>query len=891
MKRSIIILLIAMLFISCSFAQLTGIKTVGTGGDYASIEAAISALNASGVGSGGVVFNVAAGHTETFTAPTKGLITASGISSNPIIFQKSGSGINPKITAATGTSTIADGIIKIAGGDYITFDGIDITEKSTNTTTTTRMEWGFALLKASASDGAQYNTIKNCSVSLNKLNILSVGIYGGNHIATATTALTVSNVSGANSNNTIDNCKISNSYIGISLNGYNDLISPYSYYDMNNMVTLCSISNYSGGSTGNGIITIYNGNIKIINDTITGGTASGTVYGIQISTAISQNITISGNRIYSLSTTTAANNSQVPIYCNAGSTAAANTVLISNNLIENCFHSSPSGTGAKFYGIRTTSSPENLIIRKNIIRYNSLTSPSASSFLACVTHESNASYCNIDSNEMYGNYITSSSSNSFPLYCIYSSGISTASIISVNDNKLYNNSIQTTTSAGNLYAIYNTSITPSESYYRNSIHDNSHSGTGSVYGIYLNNSNGTKNIYNDTIYNQTGNATVGGIYSNYGAPLNCYNNKIFNLQTNSTTGMCYGIDVPSGGTSINIYNNFISSLKAPLANADDVIRGVNINNTTPSSTIGVYFNTIYLDATSTGGNFGSSGIYHTANATATTAMLNMRNNIIVNNSTPNGTGLTVAYRRSSNDLTNFGNGSNNNCLYAGTPGSNRLIFYDGTNSDQTINTYKTRVSPMEASSFSELPPFINTLSIPYDLHLSTAIPTYCESGGLSIATPLITTDYDGDIRNITTPDVGADEGGFSLILQQDVTGPSISYIPLPNTLITTGVTLTASISDASGVPASGTGLPRLYWKINNGAYSSVNGTWLSGNAYTFTFGNGVVSGDIVSYYIVAQDSVSTPNLNAFPLTGASGFLANPPSCSTPPTSPSTFSIL
>jgi hypothetical protein len=764
MKKAIIFLLIGIMFITCSLAQpLTGVKTVGSGGDYATIEAAITALNASGVGPGGVSFNVVAGHTETFTSPTKGIITATGTSSDPIVFRKSGLGINPKITAGTGTSTTTDGIIKIAGGDYITFDGIDVAEKATNTSSTTRMEWGYALVKASATNGAQNNTIKNCTITLNKSNTASVGVYGGNHIATsAASQLTVTALSGSNSNNTIENCQVTNSYIGISLNGFNDPTTPYSYYDMNNIVSFCSISNYCGGSSGNGIITIYNGNIKILNDTITGGTSSGTIYGINISTATSQNITISGNRIYGLSTSNTTNNSQVPIYCNSGSTAAGNTVLISNNLIENCFHSS-TGTGAKFYGIRTTSSAENLIIRKNIIRNNFLKSPSINSFLACVTHESNATNCNIDSNEMYGNYITSNSSNSFPLYCIYSLGSSTASITSVNDNILYNNSIQCTGSAGNLYAICNTTIASSEAYYRNSIHDNSHSGTGPVYGIYLSNSNGTKNIYNDTIYNQTGNATVGGIYSNYGAPLNCYNNKIYNLQTNSTTGMCYGIDVPTGGSTINIYNNFISSLKAPLANADDVIRGINISNTTTSSTIGVYFNTIYLDATSSGTNFGTSGIYHAANTTATTATLDMRNNIIVNNSTPNGTGKTVAFRRSSTSLGNFNSASNNNCLYAGTPGSSRLLFYDGTNSDQTISTYKTRVTPKETNSFSEIPPFINTLSTPYDLHLNTTTPTYCESGGLPVTTPSITTDYDSDTRNASTPDVGADEGSFAMM--------------------------------------------------------------------------------------------------------------------------------
>ncbi len=80
-----------------------------------------------GVGSGGVTFNVAAGHTETFTSDSSGKISATGTVSNPIVFQKSGVGANPKITAGVGTGT-RDGIIILRGGDYITFDGIDVSE-------------------------------------------------------------------------------------------------------------------------------------------------------------------------------------------------------------------------------------------------------------------------------------------------------------------------------------------------------------------------------------------------------------------------------------------------------------------------------------------------------------------------------------------------------------------------------------------------------------------------------------------------------------------------------------------------------------------------------------------------------------------------------------------
>ncbi len=79
-----------------------------------------------------------------------------------------------------------------------------------------------------------------------------------------------------------------------------------------------------------------------------------------------------------------------------------------------------------------------------------------------------------------------------------------------------------------------------------------------------------------------------------------------------------------------------------------------------SSNLNVSYNTIYLTASSSGTDFSTSGIFHTASATATTATLNLRNNIIDNLSVPTGTGFTVAYRRSGIALDNYGASSNNN---------------------------------------------------------------------------------------------------------------------------------------------------------------------------------------------------------------------------------------
>ncbi len=380
---------------------------------------------------------------------------------------------------------------------------------------------------------------------------------------------------------------------------------------------------------------------------------------------------------------------------------------------------------------------------------------------------------------------------------------------------------------------------------------------------------------------------VSAIHTVVGTTVNITRNKIYDISASAalTANSIFPLWL-QGGTTVTATNNLIGDLRMPAGNGADVIHAVHIPATATLSTYNLYDNTIYLAATSTGANFGTTGVYHNTSTTSTTAALNMRNNVIVNLSTPNGTGIVSAYRRSSTTLTNYASTSNNNVLYAGAPAANRLLFYDGTNADQTLAAYKSRVAPRDAASVTESAPFLSTTgSSTQFLHIDPSTPTQIESGAAPIAG--ITDDFDGDLRNVSTPDIGADEGAFTLA---DLTGPAIAFTAITSTCSTSPQTLTASITDPSGVPTSGIGLPVLYWKINAGAYTAATGTFVSGNTYSFGFGSGVVAGDVVSYYVVAQDNAGTPNMNSQPA-GASGFTANPPAASTPPASPSTYTIL
>ena len=98
----------------------------------------------------------------------------------------------------------------------------------------------------------------------------------------------------------------------------------------------------------------------------------------------------------------------------------------------------------------------------------------------------------------------------------------------------------------------------------------------------------------------------------------------------------------------------------------------------------------------------------------------MRNNILINESARTGTGRTVVLRRTTSGLLNFATGSDNNILYAGTPGTWNNILY-GATAYQTLAEYQTHVAPREANSHSEDPPFVNVSTQPYDLHMQTTV--------------------------------------------------------------------------------------------------------------------------------------------------------------------------
>ncbi|MBK7667784.1 MAG: T9SS type A sorting domain-containing protein [Sphingobacteriaceae bacterium] len=897
MKLKLSIAILLALFGFQVNAQVSGVVTVP--GTYTSIAAAINDLNTVGV-SGTVNVDIAAGYTET--APVGGYtLTASGTSTSQITFQKSGVGANPLITAnAGGTGTpgtaIQDGVWRLVGSDYITIDGIDIMDP--NVANPATMEFGYGLLKASATNGCQYNTIKNCVITLNRVNNAtgtapavdgSRGIDVVNALTAAhTSILTVTAASGTNSYNMFYGNTIQNCNIGISLIGY-AASTPFTNADTNNDIggtsalTGNTIVNYGGGGTANpaaAIRTLAQYNLNVSYNNINNNNGSGishgtTLRGIYLNTAVSANVVVNSNTLtMNGGATTSLLNAIENI---SGSTPATNTVSISNNIIQNSTYTT--ATSGNFGCIINSGSPATLNVMNNLVNNNTLSG--TGTFTGIDGGGSNvATVLALSSNTVTNNSKTGVSGT---FYCMRAS---TASL-TVNGNIINNNSIPSTSGTGSstMAGYYNIASPVFEVHTNNRIDNLMIGGTSTstghtIYGMYSNTASSSIKTYSGNVIHTLSTAptlaggTIYGIYHALTGTTNIFKNKIYSLTSEGAGGFCHGMYISSGNT-VNIYNNTIGNLSTPSTNNGIALTGIYFNG---GSSHNVFYNTVYLTGASTGALFGSSALY-----TSTTPTINVRNNVFINTSTASGAGFTSAFRRSSATIATFSNSSNNNILYTGTPSASNVIYYDGTTSYQTLATYQAAVTPRETNSGTENTPFLSTVGASTNfLHVDPVLPSLTESGAVNIAG--ITDDYDADIRQGNpgytgsgfSPDMGADE--YNQILPGCTTASG-------GTQSTTSFTRCAGQTVGLNSTGFTIGSGVLYqWQVSSvpsGPYSNViGGTGATTPSYT----TGALPAGTYYYVLLTTCTItsvtgtsneSTVTVNAVPTASAS---SNSPIC-------------
>ncbi len=316
----------------------------------------------------------------------------------------------------------------------------------------------------------------------------------------------------------------------------------------------------------------------------------------------------------------------------------------------------------------------------------------------------------------------------------------------------YNNLVTGLHSTGfSFYGMYGTGAVD---FYKNTISDINNIGTGYVYGAY--NVGGTNYTYREnTITGISGGSIVWGIMVSGGTTINVYDNKISGLTTTGTSsGYVYGISLISGNP-VNVYNNMVYDLNNVNGTNTPQIRGISFSATLTN----LWNNTVYLNASGTSANYSTAAL-----SAGSYSAFELKNNIVINESTPGAAGKTVAFLLTYGGISYLTAESDRNIYYAGVPDAQHLIAsydYGTVINSITLADYQTYASPREQGSFTENVPFVSS-SAPIDLHIDPLIPTKVESNGLMIAA--VTTDIDGDLRHVTTPDIGSDEGDFTSVL-------------------------------------------------------------------------------------------------------------------------------
>ncbi|CCG54071.1 Protein of unknown function precursor; putative adhesin [Flavobacterium indicum GPTSA100-9 = DSM 17447] len=789
--KKIVFVFLTIFCFSNAFAQI-GVTVTGNAnttpalaGSYTSLASAITDLNAVTAMTGPVVLNLGAG---TETAPTLGFIlgsatlnAATSVTNTITINGTPGTSILQAYSAGTGTpgTAVQDAIFKVSGLDFLTIQNVTFTDG--NTTNPATMEAGLVFYKASATDGCNNNTVQNCTFNMQRVNNAagttpmfdgSVGIMFINSTATAaTTNLTITATSGASSNNKIYGNTINGGNIGIGMNGF-AAATPFTLADSNNDIggvsnltgnTLLNFGGATGATNPAAAIRINNqwgANVSyniINNNNGSGVNHPSTLRGILAGAGTSANITINNNNITLFGGGTT---SQLDGISNGiGSTAASNTVSINNNSVVLNY---ASATGATINGIVNSATPTTANINNNNVSAGSAIPGTGTHILiGCgspVTLNAN--------NNIIGPFIRSSATTGTLRGLVITSPTSTT----INGNTIAGLAYSNAASTGTIDGIYGLSSSVDVTISNNIL--NNLTANGAIKAIVEFGIAGNKNFIGNTIsnlqnvsgYSGTGVAFT-GINPSIGT-ISISKNKLFNITSTGTGASVLGISV-SGGTTATVFNNLVGNLYTPTATGLNAVIGINLTGATTNN---VYNNTVRLDATSSSvTTFGTSCLYFNLTPTA----VDVRNNIFVNLSTPAQNGLNVAtngvaaaIRRISGTAgtvpTNYATTSNNNLFWVNpTAGTNNHSSYvEGTttitNSLNTVANLKAFMVNRDQVSVEENPTFVSTTGANATyLHIDTVTPTFVEGGASVIA--LVTTDYDGDVRNNATPDIGADE--------------------------------------------------------------------------------------------------------------------------------------
>lgn len=333
------------------------------------------------------------------------------------------------------------------------------------------------------------------------------------------------------------------------------------------------------------------------------------------------------------------------------------------------------------------------------------------------------------------------------MYGIYMTGQEN---FEITDNTIGNYN-SNSTSTLNLIYITGTATTTNGIIQNNTIENVANSGTGIIYGIQIFNG-GSFDISQNTVRNLSTTGAIRGIYLNGVAATvsTVHKNRIYGINSNSV-GTAYAAGIQSAPGINTIYNNMITGITAETSTATPAVRGIDI---TGGASQEIYNNTVIIS--------GSASASAAMAWSTSTIQFDVRNNILVNNST--GANFAAAMYRSTAGNPNFATTSGNNLYYAGVPSSTNPIYRNAANSVEDLTAYLAL--GVETVAYTENLQFTLTDG---EVAINQSIETFVESGGQNI--PLVDVDYYGTARGPyplagqqpnggTSTDVGAEENDF-----------------------------------------------------------------------------------------------------------------------------------
>jgi uncharacterized repeat protein (TIGR02543 family) len=378
-------------------------------------------------------------------------------------------------------------------------------------------------------------------------------------------------------------------------------------------------------------------------------------------------------------------------------------------------------------------------------------------------------------------------------------------------------------------------------------------GTTQTFGIRATNQKGVR-IFGADVRNitGTGSGSVDGILvdnlstaSFNGGNCLVYNNRVHGLDNTSlSAGRVAGIRVNLSSNAANVarvYDNFIYGLNsASTSTVSRRIAGIMVQDA--GGGLGVHevdFNSVRIAPQSL-----SSPNTCFEVGTSSGPVVRVRNNIFANFvGTQSGSGKHYCWVAAGSAIGASGSVSDRNVLHINNL-SNGFTGLVNSTDRATLVDWQSATG-QDANSAAANPQFVSDI----DLHISTTRPTPVE-GRASFFGGAITwvgSDIDGDVRSGITPDVGADEGSFNLLVANDI-GASAIIAPTDGSMVIAGSSFTPQASFENSGTTTQTNVPVRFRVLGPQPSSSIVydqtstiASIAAGSTQAVTFPNGSIA--------------------------------------------------